>query len=119
MFLNYHLMAYGVKIAFIRRYICASLVACERMIHCNDVRREEMHVTHGSEDLRGLLDGGDLGPLPLLEELHARGVVQRGRRVRAEERGEPPPVGQSRRAGAVRELRHNNNNKTLRGEEKT
>lgn len=59
-------------------------------------------MTHGGEDLGGLLDGGDLGPLPLLEELHAGGVVQRGGRVRAEERGEALAVGQSRRAGAVR-----------------
>lgn len=62
-------------------------------------------MTHGGEDLGGLLDGGDLGPLPLLEELYARGVVQRGRRVRAEEGGEALTVGQSRRAGAVRELK--------------
>lgn len=77
-----------------------------------------MHMTHGSEDLGGLLDGGDLCPLPLLEELHACGVVQRGRRVRAEKRGEALAVGQSRRAGAVRQLGHERKKKkTLRGEE--
>lgn len=54
---------------------------------------KEMHVTHRGEDLSGLLDGGDLGPLPLLEELHTCGVVQRGRRVRTEERGEALTVG--------------------------
>lgn len=61
-------------------------------------------VPHRGEDLRGLLDGGDLGPAPLLEELDTRGVVQSGRRVCPEKRREALPVGQRRRAGAVREL---------------
>ena len=52
-----------------------------------------------------MLNGGDLGPFPLLEELHPGGVVQRGRRVGAEEGGETLSVRQSRRAGAVRQLR--------------
>lgn len=73
-------------------------------------------MTHGGEDLGGLLDGGDLGPLPLLEELHTCGVVQRGGRVCAEEGGEALTVGQSRRAGAVRELKQEREKKTLRKE---
>lgn len=56
------------------------------------------------EDLRGLLDGGDLGPAPLLEELDAGGVVEGGRGVGAEEGGEALAVGQGGGAGAVREL---------------
>ena len=58
-------------------------------------------MTHRREDLGGLLDGGDLGPLPLLEELHAGGVVQRGRGVGAEEGGEALTVGERRGAGAI------------------
>lgn len=60
--------------------------------------------TDRGEDFGRLLDGGDAGPLPLLEELHAGGVVERGRRVRAEEGGEALTVGQSWRAGAVGQL---------------
>lgn len=61
--------------------------------------------THRGEDLSGLLNGGDLGPLPLLKELHPGGVVQRCGRMRAEEGGKALAVGQSRRAGAVGQLR--------------
>lgn len=50
--------------------------------------------TDRGEDFRGLLDGGDARPLPLLEELHPGGVVERGRRVRPEEGGEALTVGQ-------------------------
>lgn len=63
-------------------------------------------MTHRGEDFCSLLNSGDLGPLPLLKELHPSGVVQRCRRVRAEEGGEPLAVGQSRRAGAIGQLGH-------------
>lgn len=61
--------------------------------------------TDGGEHFSRLLDGGDAGPLPLLEELHSGGVVKGGRGVRAEEGGEALAVGQRRRAGAVGQLR--------------
>ena len=68
-------------------------------------------MTHRREDLGGLLDGGDFGPLPLLEELHTRGVVQRGRRVGAEEGGEALAVGERGGAGAVGELKQEESTK--------
>lgn len=61
--------------------------------------------TDRGEDFSCLLDGGDAGPLPLLEELHPSGVMQGGRRVRPKEGGEALAVGQSRGAGAVGQLR--------------
>lgn len=60
--------------------------------------------TDGGEDFSRLLDGGDAGPFPLLEELHPGGVVQGGRWVRAEEGGEALAVGQRRGAGAIGQL---------------
>lgn len=60
--------------------------------------------TDWGEDFSGLLDGGDAGPLPLLEELYPGGVVKGGRRVRAEEGGEALAVGQGRWAGAIGQL---------------
>lgn len=66
--------------------------------------RRRLKGTDGGEDFSRLLDGGDAGPFPLLEELHPGGVVQGGRRVRAEEGGEALAVGQRRGAGAVGQL---------------
>ena len=65
---------------------------------------EKSKGTDWGEDFSSLLDGGDAGPLPLLEELHPGGVVKGGRRVRAEEGGEALAVGQGRRAGAIGQL---------------
>ncbi|GCC41850.1 hypothetical protein chiPu_0025611, partial [Chiloscyllium punctatum] len=56
------------------------------------------------EDFCGLLNGGDLRPAPPLEELDPGGVVEGGGRVGPEEGGEALAVGESRRAGTVREL---------------
>lgn len=59
-------------------------------------RKCEVEVIKGTDwgkDFSGLLDGGDASPLPLLEKLHPGGVVEGGRRVRAEEGGETLTVG--------------------------
>lgn len=74
----------------------------------NGVKVRTLTVQSGTdrgEDFCRLLNGGDAGPLPLLEELHPGGVVQGGRRVRSEEGGESLAVGQRRGAGAVGQLR--------------
>lgn len=60
--------------------------------------------TDWGEDFGGLLDGGNAGPLPLLEELHPGGVVKGGRRVRAEEGGKALAIWQGWRAGAIGQL---------------
>lgn len=70
--------------------------------------------TDGGEHFSRLLDGGDAGPLPLLEELHSSGIVQGGRRMSAEEGGKTLAVGQSRRAGAVRQLRQGDKSNHVR-----
>lgn len=62
------------------------------------------YLTYRSEDLSGLLDGGDLGPAPLLEELYASGIMQRGGGVCSEECGKALTVGERWRAGAVGQL---------------
>lgn len=73
--------------------------------YCLKQKKSVWSTTDRGEDFSGLLDSGDAGPLPLLEELHPGGVVQGGRWVRPEEGGEALAVGQSRGAGAVGQLR--------------
>lgn len=51
-----------------------------------------------------MLDGGDLGPAPLLEELYAGWVMQRGGGVRSEECGKALSIGERWRTGAVGQL---------------
>lgn len=52
-----------------------------------------MRAPYRGEDLCGLLNGGDLGPAPLFEELHTGRVVERGRGMCAKEGGETLAIG--------------------------
>lgn len=52
-----------------------------------------------------MLNGGNLGPFPLLEELNSGGVVQCCGWMSPEECREALAVGQRRRAGAIGQLR--------------
>ena len=51
--------------------------------------------SYRAKDLLGLLQDGHLGPVVPLEDLDPRRVVDGGRRVRPEERGEALPERQS------------------------
>lgn len=70
-------------------------------------------MTHWCKNFCCLLNGGDLGPFPLLEELHSSGVVQCGRWMSTEEGGETLAVGQRWRTGAIRQLRHRETETTM------
>ena len=64
-------------------------------LYCHSKAAAAPDCSYRAEDLLGLLQDGDLGPVVPLEDLDPRRVVDGGRRVRPEERGEALPERQS------------------------